>query len=78
MEQDIVSLMLGIDDLGFVVDQPGWPTKNRRRDTRAFREWALRELGIDLPNDPEQLVQRAKASHPDFGEWMDIQCSKAL
>ena len=71
-------LMLGIDDLGFLVDQPGWPTKNRRRDAQAFREWALRELGIDLHNDPEQLVQKAQAAHPDFAAWMDVQCSKAL
>ena len=67
-------LLLGIDDLGFVISHPGWSTTISKRDTQVFSEWAEKELGIIKPSDPERLVRVAIETHADFNAWLD--CSR--
>lgn len=69
---DFLALLgLGIPELGYAVERPGWEKQvSDRLETLEFREWLLRELNIQVPGNPRAIVENARTNHPDLNRWL--------
>lgn len=64
---DFLSLLaVGYDEIGFPYRQAEETDKLLR-----FRTWLEREFGIVPPENAEGLIEKAKANHPDLGQWIE-------
>lgn len=36
-----------------------------------FRKWAFSQLNITVPDDPRDLIERARRQHPDLDKWVE-------
>jgi hypothetical protein len=65
--RDFLSLLaVGYDELGFPYRRIE-ETDNILR----FRLWLEREFGIVPPEDADELIEKAKANHPDLDKWIE-------
>lgn len=73
--RDFLSLLsLGIEELGFALDEDDWLDKAVITDgTIRFRKWLQDELQLYAPADPKRLVQETRQSYPDLQKWIDEQ-----
>ena len=69
LEEFIALLTLGEEAVGLI---DAWGQSKRKCDgIEDFRAWAKTELGIEPPNNPREVVEQARKSHPDLDEWID-------
>jgi hypothetical protein len=69
LEEFVALLCLGHERIGMLSD---WGD-GECDGIEAFRAWAEAELGVRTPDEAaaRELVERARASHPDLQEWID-------
>ncbi len=69
-------LGLGVDELGYYIDDPEWRNHIIPDSTNLrFREWLKTELNIEVLSDPKQMIENARENHPNLNTWINQKAS---
>lgn len=76
LKEFVCLLALNVEGLGHVEDWDlGAASRSTKKGPKAFREWLEKTHGLTAPADPQTVVAKARAAHPDLKAWISQRMS---